>query len=270
MSQREFGRERPDEHLLVWLAVWSITLTVVIAALQGELESLAEGGHAVLGAAMGGLIAAWLTTLTWVALIELPSSAPSAGQRTPQRWLPRVVVFLAWLLNVIVLGVVARDHAWVLIQVLLAVALGILGPWIGWQWTHQRIHRTTAPPPVRRSIGHLLGIAFTIAVGSALLRMSDRWAGLTSSATALILSIALLWIVMLTILLSRWWGLMLITIPLIMAQTVTVSSMIDLRSPDADAEFMRSIGIIAGFDCFAVLFLLLMRSSGHRWLSPPD
>lgn len=264
-----FDRDRPDRRLLGWLAVWSISLTVVVAGMLGGRTPLPDEARVTLGFALGGIVATWLMTGTWVMLIHLPVSTGLAHpERTAQQqWRPRVAVLSAWIANVVLFAIFAKREPAIVAQVLLMVAIGIMGPLIAWQWTHQRIHREQVSPRPRRSIRDLLGIAITIAVGSAALRMGDRWFGLTSSATVLAISIAILWIVMLAIMLSRWWALIFITIPLVAAQWMSVALMVDLRNQGAEAELQQLFGTICGFYLFALLFLLLMRSSGHRWFS---
>lgn len=265
---KSFDGDQPDGRLLGWLAVWSISLTMVVAVMLGGLANMPDEAHVTLGFALGGMVATWVTMGTWVVLIHLPvQTGPADPERAEQQqWLPRLAVLLVWIANVVMFAIFARQESGIVAQVLLMVAVGIMGPLIAWQWTHQWIHREQVPPRPRRSIRDLLGIAVTIAIGSAALRMGDRWFGLTSSVTVLAISIAILWIVMLPIMLSRWWGLIFVTIPLVAAQWMTVAMMVDIRSLGAESELRRLLGITCGFYLFALLFLLLMRSSGHRWL----
>ncbi len=267
MCSSSFDRDHPDGRLLGWLAVWSLTLSMVVVAMLGGLSNMPDEVHAVLGFAMGGLVATWITVGTWVALIHLPAQinlvpSDAAGQ---QDWRPRFAVLLAWASNMVLFVIFARQQLATVMEVFLMVTVGIMGPLIAWQWTHQRIHREHSPPTPRRSISHLMGMVVTIALGSAALRLGHRWFGLTSSTIALAVSIAILWIVMLPIMLGRWWGLLLVTIPLVAVQWIIVGLMVDVRSPGVDAELHRHLGITCGFYLFALMFLLLMRSSGHRW-----
>lgn len=143
------------------------------------------------------------------------------------------------------------------------VAVGVMGPLIAWQWTHQRIHGDSASPRVRRSIRDLLGTTVTIAIGSAALQAGDRWFGLTSAATLLAILTAALWLVMSSLILSRWWATAFVTVPIVTmsivaVQWIIIGLMSDMRSPDADAELMRLLGITCGFYFFALVLLLLM------------
>jgi hypothetical protein len=258
-------RDRVDWRLLIWLGVWSLAMVMTIAGLlNGQPpESLTVQASAVLGMAMGGLAASWITTGTWVALIHLPDTERGHGQRLA----PRMFVVVVWLIMAGCLAIVVRQSLTLLIHMLVMVAIGITGPLIVWHWTHRRIHHGDPFEAKRRSIRQLLGVTFTVALAIAALNLSYRWTGMTLAFAVLMVWSAVMWTWMTVTMLSRWWGAILLTIPLLIAEWFTVASLIDLRDRTAEALVRQHAGYMLGFYCVAILFLMMMRSSGHRWLA---
>ena len=258
-------RDRVDWRLLSWLGVWSLAMVMTIGGLlNGQPpESLTIEGSAVLGLAIGGLAAAWIATGTWVALIHLPHA--ELGQR--QRLAPRMVVVVVCLIMAGCLAFAMRQSLTLFVQLLVMVAIGIAGPLIVWHWTHRRIHQGDPFEANRRSIRQLLGVTFTAALAIAALNLSYRWTGMTLALAVLMVWSAVMWTWMTVTMLSRWWGAILLTIPLLIAEWFTVASLIDLRGRTAEVLVRQYAGCMLGFYCFALLFLMLMRSSGHQWLA---
>ncbi len=258
-------RDRVDLRLLSWLGVWSLAMIFTIGGLLNGRppESLTVEGSAILGLAMGGLTAAWIAIGTWVALIHLPDA--ELGQR--QRLAPRMFVLVTCLIMAICLAIAMRQSPTLFVQILVMVAIGIMGPLIVWHWTHRRIHHGDPHEANRRSIRQLLGVTFTAALAIAALNLSYRWTGMTLALAVLMVFSAVMWTWMTITMLSRWWGAILLTIPLLIAEWFTVASLIDLRDRTAEALVRQHAGCMLGFYFFALLFLMMMRSSGHRWLA---
>ncbi len=265
---------QPDWGLLGWLGVWSLVLTFAIGGvLNGQTSrSLPEESQSVLGMAMGGLCAAWIALGSWVALIHLPkrNDLQERDVVAPQQTQPRVAVVIAWSVNLILLVALIWQDTDLIAQLLAIVGLGITGPLIAYQWSHRRIHRGEPQTTERQSIRQILGIAFTIAVAIASLKLYERYLGLTASASVLLVCIAISWLAMLIIILGRWWALIFILIPIGFVFRMFVLSLIELRSRDSEAQILRASGILFGFYFFSLIFLLLMRSSGHRWFGGHD
>ncbi|EMI55234.1 hypothetical protein [Rhodopirellula sallentina] len=221
----------------------------------------------MLGITIGGLCATWTLAGTWAALIHLPwqrSFTDRVGAHR-QQMQPRLIVIAAWLCNLVLLVVLVRHEPALALQALCITGISVVGPMIAWQWSHQRIHRSELQPPERRSIRQILGIAFTVAVAIASFQLAERGLGRSISTTTLILTIAISWLLMLIVLLGRWWGVILFILPSGFAVRLAVVSLVDLRARDSEAQILRASGILIGFYFFATLLLFLMRSSGHRW-----
>ncbi|WP_250930790.1 hypothetical protein [Aporhodopirellula aestuarii] len=263
----------PDWVLLGWLAVWSLVLTFTIGGiLNGQTSrGLPDETQLTLGLALGGLCAAWITIGSWVALIHLPrrDDLQTRSDTAKQQMRPRIAVVLAWFANLVLFIALIPQEFDIIAQLLAIVGLGITGPMIAWQWSHRRIHRGEPQTAGRQSIRQILGIAFTIAVAMASLKLYERCLGLSASATTLLVSVAISWLLMLRIMLGRWWAFIFAVLPTGFFFRMVVLSLIDLRSRDSEAQILRSTGILVGFYFFALIFLLLMRSSGHRWFGEP-
>jgi len=262
---------RADRALLGWAFAWSGLLCLVVAGIvqSGRRDSMANDVQVSLGFAMGGLAAAWTLIGTWIALIDLPQDeqeSNSAGGEK-QRLTPRLSVLVVWICFAAPLAYSLRRESDVLAQILLTVAIGILAPVIAMQWTRQRIRRESLFVPKQRSIRQILEMTTTIAVLIAALQFGNRWLDVPVSMQALVVSTGILWIVMMLIVLSHWWWIVFITVPMVVVQWIAVSSLVGIQGRDTEAEILRFNGAIAGFYLFALIFLTLMRSSGHRWIS---
>ena len=274
MTPASFNRADADGVLLAWLFAWSVALTTVVAGILHEVPSgdLPEDSQLIFGLAMGALSAVWITTGTWITLIQLPRRSTAGSSNSfidddipPQLRRPRTTVSLVWIGNAALFCVLAKHDPTMIAQLLSTVMMGVTGPLIVWQWTRRRIHRGELRPLGRRSIREILTLTLIVAVAIATMRFCERKFEFSSSVTAMIISIALVWGVASMTMLGRWWGLAVITIPLVAVQWVTVLSLIELRGRGSEARVQQSIGVIVGFYLFALLFLALMRSSGHRW-----
>lgn len=268
-----------DRALLGWALVWSFALTATIAAILHAQPNnfLPNGTGIALALAMGGLSATWTLIGTWALLIHLPaaSDAPApggidsgntdSGNTVRQRMRPQIAVMLVWLTNVAILAMLIRQEHKLLTQVLVTALAGIMLSVIAFQWTQQRIRRESVFVPKKRSIRQLLGVATTIALLIALMQWSHRWLGASGSLSVLVASTAVLWIVMLSTILGRWWGLVFLTIPAVIVQWFVVSSWVDIMGRDGETQVRQFSGTILGFYIFSLMFLMLMRSSGHRW-----
>lgn len=264
MSTASFESEHEDWQLLGWLGIWSFACLVVTVNIisAGSLNRLSDETHFVLGFALAGLSATWIAAGTWVVLINLPLQADSAKQR----WRPRVAVAAIGLIELAILALSTPNNSLLLAQALLMLVVGMAGPIIAWQWTHQRIHRTKTVVTNQRNIRQMMSVTLTIAIIAAILNLYTRWVGISNAAATVIVSNAFVWLFLLRVLLGRWWGLVLLTIPILLVQCISVSAMVALKGQAAERELNQHFGMIGGFYSFSLLFLTLMRSSDHRWL----
>lgn len=256
--------ESEDWQFLGWIGVWSLVCLIVIGNLvnTGPLERLSDEGHFVLGFALAGLSSIWVTGGSWAILIHLPSPVDTTQQRVG----PRFAVLLIGMIEFAWLGVILIDNALLLAQATLLFLLAITGPIVGWQWTRRRIHRVEMIATNRRNIRQMMGVTFTIAVIAAVLNLYSQRIGISNAAAIVIVSNAFVWIYALAVLLSRWWGFVLLTFPMLFAQWISISSLVDLTGQADERQIHQLLGWIIGFHSFTLLLLTLMRSSHHRWL----
>ncbi|MFG0287301.1 MAG: hypothetical protein ACF8CQ_03955 [Rhodopirellula sp. JB044] len=271
MIRSPFQDGQPDYVLLGWTAVWSLVCTFAVGGILNgnSSDGLDNQAQTLLGIAIGGLCATWTLAGTWAALIHLPWQPRSEDRNGVHRQQiqPRLIVMVALLCNLLLLVVLSSHEPILVVHVLCITGLSIVGPMIAWQWSHQRIHRSELQAPDRRNIRQILGIAFTVAVAIASFQVAERGFGRSISTTTLILTIAISWLLMLIVLLGRWWGVILFILPSGFGVRLAVASLVDLRSRDSEAQILRTSGILIGFYFFATLLLFLMRSSGHRWFA---
>lgn len=273
----------PDEVLLGWWLVWGVVLTIaMISLLAGSpAGNVVDGTQIVLGLAMGALAAVWISSGTWVGLIHLPVktndslTAATVTQQPPgsgpehQRIGPRIAVAAMLLADMAILAYGIRQDLAVVALLIVIAMIGVCGPLLIWQYTRQRIYRQSRSKTGQQSIRQILGLVFTIALASAALRLAERWFGLSGAMFALILSIGSTWTMMVWIMLGRWWWLVLTLLPVVAVQWLLVTALIDTSDPASEALIRRAGGVMVGHHLFAVLFLSLMRSSGHRWFVSP-
>ncbi|WP_404305240.1 hypothetical protein [Neorhodopirellula lusitana] len=276
-EETTYNPNQPDKILLCWLLIWAFVLTAVICAMLSSTPSdqTVSAAQFVFGIANGGLTAIWTMTGSWLALIYLaehPIPASHDSKLQPMTWLSQVrlhrFVLLTLLCNLAVFAFASWPTPALMVQTLLTVLVGVAGSVVLRQWTQQRIYRGQKPEKPRRSIREILRIALTVAFAIAVFKLGSRWFGLTDSSLAMIPLTGLLWLVLLATMLGRWWLGILAGIPIAIGQWTAVTSLIDLRGRKVELETSQVTGMILGFVFFSLLFLLLMRSSGHRWLEP--
>lgn len=252
-----------------WMLVWSGVFSVAIGGILHGVESadLSDDIAVFLAIAMGAVSAAWLMVGTWTVLIDMPQFEPtlSASVVTSQRVWPRIGMLLLWLANVGTLAFFVRHDSNAMGKVLIVASVGIMGPIILWQWTQQRIHRGVVLIKQKRSIRQILGLTFTVAVMIAILNLSRVLFDSSSAFATLVVSNALLWALMLWIMLGRWWWMIIVTVPIILAQGIAVSSLI-AAGRDADSQAVQLGGFSCSFYLLSLLLLTVLRSGGHRWM----
>lgn len=260
-----------DRVFIGWVFAWSFALSIVVVGnLSGHsVGNLSNENAVTLGFAMGGLSAVWSLIGTWIVLIDLPVTPVDrhGEEESGQRLRPRVPVLGFWLANIAIVSLCVYEQASALAQILLTVTTSILVAVVSLQWTNQRIHRNSVPSrKKKRSIRQILGVTTTIALMIATLKAGDELLQLSGALTAMVVSSAALWLVLLLTTLGRWWGIGLVTIPAVIVQWIVVSILMDLQSRTTETMIMRFSGGILGFYFFSLMFLMLMRSSGHRWI----
>ncbi|MFG0267156.1 MAG: hypothetical protein ACF8AM_18700, partial [Rhodopirellula sp. JB055] len=78
-------------------------------------------------------------------------------------------------------------------------------------------------------------------------------------------SLAVGWTLLLLTMLGRQWAWIFGLIPVVIGQPLMVLMIVDMESGNADEQAMIVSGTFIGFYLFAMLYVLLMRSSGHKW-----
>ncbi len=252
-----------------WMLVWSGVFSVAIGGILHGVKSadLSDDIAVFLAIAMGAVSAAWLMVGTWTVLIDMPHFEPtlSAQGVISQRVWPRIGMLLLWLANVGTLAFFVRHDSNALGKVLIVASVAIIRPIILWQWTQQRIHRGVILVKQKRSIRQILGLTFTVALMIAILNLSGVLFDSSTAYTTMVVSNAFLWALMLWIMLGRWWWLIIVTIPIILAQGIAVSSLI-AAGRDADSQAVQLGGFSCSFYLLSLLLLTVLRSSGHQWL----
>lgn len=282
MTKEVVDRGDVDWVLPGWTLTWSFVLsTAVFAFLSGPTsDQLSDDANRILGLALGGLFAAWTTLGTWSVMIDLPSwrgveKAPVVGQPNDaaiqQQLQPRVTMTLVWLVQVgmltfLIRGSTELQNSGVFGFIVLFAALSFLVPLIVWQWTYRRIHRGIVKGKNRRSIRQILGLTAVMAFGIATLQLSHQALEVPFALIAMALISSVLWIVMLATMLGTRWWMIFISFPLVVAQLISISFLVDSQSINIEAEIMRSSGFVVGFYLCALLLLALARSSSHRWV----
>lgn len=270
MTTVAIDRNEVDPVLLGWILVWASVLTLAVAGIVNGTPN--DGPPAdtalALGLTLGGLSAAWTAAGTWIAVIHLPvwGNTVDPHESTRQRIGPRAEILALLLVNIVIVAIMMRNELDQLVEVLLSVMLGVMGTVIIWQWTQQRIHRGTLPIRSRRSIRQMLGLTFTIALVIAVLKFSDRWLGASTVTIVLAVSNAVIWLVMLLTALGRWCQMALLSVPLVAGQWIAIAILAEFESRDVEMQTIRISGMIISFYFSAFLLLVLMRSSGYRWI----
>ncbi|KAA1261238.1 hypothetical protein LF1_37840 [Rubripirellula obstinata] len=254
-------RENTDVSLLSWVGVWSVVEVLAIAAvLDGRmLGTLSSESQTIIGFLLGSLSAAWIAVGTWLYLIDITTCQPRPLIRL------RIVVALAWLANIIVFVFVTWQSPVLFGRIALMVVLGISGPLIVWHWNRRRISRLRSHASNQHSIGQLLWVTSIFAIAIAVFNVLVRSFEMTNAFSALAVSSGVMWLMLLSILLGKWWWMILFSTLMMIAQLIGISSMVDMNGPAPDTEISVNIAMIAGFYLSAILFLLLLRSSGHRF-----
>ncbi|KLU01635.1 putative transmembrane protein [Rhodopirellula islandica] len=252
-----------DGVLLGWCLVWSVVLSIVAASFGGlqDLEDLADENQLFLACSLGGLTASWAALGTWCSLIHVPAEGRS--RRRTRRCQMGVGCFL--LVDAIVIALAWLAMPSIATQLMLVAGLSCLGPFLIWQWFRRPIHRGKTPPTGQRNIRQILGMAFTIAVANVLFKIAGIWMDLSQGMITLVLSLAVGWTLLLLTLLSRQWAWIFGLIPIFIGQPFVVLLIVDMESGNADEQAMIVSGTFIGFYLFAMLYVLLLRSSGHKW-----
>ncbi|MCC9600896.1 hypothetical protein LOC67_09985 [Stieleria sp. JC731] len=283
MNEPYSDRSEVDGALLAWCFVWSWILTFLIASVvyRTGAQSLSDSQHTVLGLAMGGLMAIWSTIGTWINLIDLPKydrqSNEDEGSNVDrglnkhaanvQRHQPRMTIGLLWLLNIGVLAITLRHDLEILNELCLATAVSVTIPLIIMQWSNRRIHRNLRPQSPVRSIRQIMKVTTTIAILASLFKFSDNVSRLSEEFSAFVLALGSLWIVMLAMVLCDSWWLSIFSLPIVMLLLSAMSFHFSSTDRNIETDIIRYITAVSSFYVVALLFLALMRSSGHRWLT---
>ena len=270
MNDVQLYRNQIDGVLLGWTIAWSIVFVAIVSlSLGGESEaSLPDYAHLVLGLAMGGTVATWTLIGTWCVLIHLPQKPRSddSAEMLQERLGPRMVVLVVILAQCGMLSVLIRNASSIFAQIVLAAVLGIAGSVLVFQWTRQRVHRGMEQPKNRRSIRQMLGVATTIAIALATVKTCASLFGISTHAQIVVALIAFLWLMMLLLGLGAWAPWILMSLPVVGMQWVVISATVDMESRSVEGQLLRSTGVLFGFYLIAFLLIVLMRSSGHRWV----
>lgn len=268
-TRNEVHRNEVDWSFLAWVFAWSFAFTVSIAALPPVAEEIGNDEWPLLFAlVMGGFSATTIAAATWSLLIDLPreTQSPAGETVTRQQRQPRVLVLSLLATNLAVFMVLAGENVHTVAQTLVTVTTAVTSSIIVSQWTQQRIIRGSVPRHrPQRSIRQTLGIATTFAVGIAVIQLTRRVFGLPDSTVILAFTSGLLWVALIALVLANWWWMIFITVPVVSLQWITVSLWIEVQGGDLMVRIMQMSGAIVGFYLFSLLFLILMRSSGHRW-----
>ncbi|MCA9139138.1 MAG: hypothetical protein KDB00_20335 [Planctomycetales bacterium] len=269
MSPSTSEQDSVDHVLIAWMLIWSWVLTFALIRSEPLVAITSDEGQIAVGLAAGGLSAVWTLIGTWIGLINLPKQREHhADDESPgQRLRPRLILLVIWLVNVAVVSLALHRNGPVLAEILLTALSGVMGPFVVWQWTSQRIYRGKVFVRKRRSIRQILGIATSIAVVIAALKMADEWFKLPGPLIVLVVSSAVLWLFMVTTTLGQWWGMIALTIPVVIVQCMIVAMLVDLHGLDSEALIMHFMAFICCYYCISMVLLMLMRSSRHRWIN---
>lgn len=258
-----------DIHVLAWPSVWMIAATgLIVAMINGQsLSGLNESGYALLGAATGCLISAWTLMGTWIGLAARPWLLADGSHR--------FATHLAMAAPGLVTALVLISAVWLrhdtstrllITHLVLTATISLIGPLIVWQWTRRRIHRGETRSRHPQSIRQILGVVLTIALAIGAIRMSQRWLGITVAETAVIMPIAFNWVLMLGVLLGKRPWFVLLLIGFLIAEWITISTMVELQTQKDDRELTFIGAMLHCSFGFSLLFLIQMRASGYRWL----
>lgn len=263
MNDGTLEQNQVDGVLLGWLLVWSLVLSLTVCSfgLAGDDANLSGDGQFLLASSLGGLAATWTVIATWLSLIHVPARAHS--RRHVRRFQFGMTCFL--LINAIGIAITQRSMPSITTQLMLMASVSSLGPFLIWQWFRRPIHRGLTPPTGQRSIRQILGMAITIAFANVLFKIASVWMDLSQAMVTLVLSIAVGWTLLLLAMLGRQWAWIFGLIPLCIGQPFAVLLVMGMESNDADEQAMTVAGTFFGFYLFAMLYLVLLRSSGHNW-----
>ncbi|WDQ16354.1 hypothetical protein [Rhodopirellula sp. P2] len=263
MSDSLLGKDQVDGVLLGWCFTWSIVLSIALAGFAGlgDPDSMEDESQFLFASSLGGLAATWTAMGVWAALIDVKTEANA--KRPMRRWQTVVGCFL--LVNAVVMVFALQFMPSFVAFLLLLASISSLGPFLIWQWFRRPIHRGPTPPTGQRSIGQILGMAVTIAVGNVLFKVAGIWMDLSEATIMLVLCLAVGWTLLLLTMLGRQWGWIFGLIPLCIGQPFAVLLVMDMESSNADEQAMIVSGTCIGFYLFAMLYVLLLRSSGHKW-----
>ncbi|MCC9655121.1 hypothetical protein [Rhodopirellula halodulae] len=252
-----------DPILLTWFGVWALIVSLACAA----AGSNARGGDPsddewlVIGLAMGACTATWTAIGNWALLMELPSHGPA--KKSAQRL--RIGIAVVTVLTFFAIGSACTKSMDSFATTALATVVSWTMPFVIWQWFRRPLHRGQTVSTGRRQIREILGIAVTIALVNALLKLASLSVHLSPSRITMILSVAAIWTLMMWTMLSCRWYWMLLVVPLFVGQPFLVLLAMQLE----DSTYSTVSSFVVGFYCshflMAMLFLSLMRSSGHHW-----
>jgi hypothetical protein len=263
MNDPSLEKDQVDGVALSWFFIWSIVLSISLAGFAGtsDPDSMSDESQLLFACFFGGLAATWTAMGTWATLIHVEEE-PNA-KRQVQRW--RIAVGSFLLINAIAMVLALQSMPSFAAELLLMASTSCLGPFLVWQWFRRPIHRGPTPPTGQRNIRQILGMAVTIAAGNVLFKIASGWLSLFDATVTMVLSIAASWTLLTLTLLGRQWAWIYGLAPLCLALPFVVLFIMDLEKNNADEQALIVSGTFAGFYLFSLVYLLLLRSSGHRW-----
>lgn len=252
-----------DFRLLFWLGVWSIGGSIAVGVIVGTNSNYADNENTMiaLSAAIGVLVSAWNAMLTWVFVADLPNKEDPQQQRMA----PRICCGITLAINIAVLMFFCRAVAIVLFQIGSFVLVANAGPLVVWQWTKRRISRAPTIISSQTSIWQLMIVTSISATAFAGASMCFK--EVTSVAfMASVLFSAVVWLGLLVLLLGNCWWLYPLLLIFQFFCIYVVILLIDQSNIQAVRETSGLGTMMTVSFIFSTLFVLLMRSSGHRWL----
>lgn len=263
MNDPSIERDQVDGVLLSWFFVWSIFLSISLVGFAGlgDPKSMSDESQFLFACTFGGLAATWTAMGTWTALIHVETKA--TARRQVQRW--RMLTGCFQLLNAIAMVFALQSMPSFAAQLFLLASISCLGPFLIWQWFRRPIHRGPTPPTGQRNIRQILGMAVTIAAGNVLFKIASVWLSLFGATVTMVLGIAASWTLLALTLLGRQWAWIYGLLPLFLALPFVVLFIMDVEENNADERALIVTGTFAGFYLFSLVYLLLLRSSEHRW-----